>query len=34
VSLNLFQQKHLSMSSGQFKSSEDHALKSPWPLQS
>jgi hypothetical protein len=34
VSLNLFQQKHLSMSLGQLKGSEDRALESSWTLQS
>jgi hypothetical protein len=33
VSLNLFQQKYLSMSLGQLKCSEDRALESPWSLQ-
>jgi hypothetical protein len=34
VSLNLFQQKHLSMSPGQLKGSEDRALKGAWSVQS
>jgi len=33
MSLNLLQQKYLSMSLGQLKCSEDRALESPWPLQ-
>jgi hypothetical protein len=33
VSLNLFQQKYLTMSLGQLKRSEDRALESPRPLQ-
>lgn len=33
VSLNLFQQKHISMSPGQLKGSEDRALERPWTLQ-
>jgi hypothetical protein len=33
VSLNLFQQKYLSMSLGQLKGSKDRALESPRPLQ-
>jgi hypothetical protein len=32
VPLNLFQQKYLSMSLGQFKRPEDRALERPWPL--
>jgi len=34
VSLNLFQQKYLSMSLGQFKRPEDRALEGSRPLQS
>jgi hypothetical protein len=34
MSLDLFQQKHLSMSLGQLKRPEDRALERPWPLQS
>ncbi len=33
VSLNLFQQKYLSMSPGKLKGSEDGALERPWTLQ-
>ena len=32
VSLNLLQQKYLSMSLGQLKGSQDRALESPWML--
>jgi hypothetical protein len=34
VSLNIFQEKHISMKSRQLKGSQYRALKGPWPLQS
>jgi hypothetical protein len=34
MSLDLFQQKYLSMSLRQLKRPEDRALERPWPLQS